>query len=60
VQLLGIPYQATIHPIWECQSPLGYIRPGEFVPFKTYQIPWNTRAAAAEGAAAVGAVFFIP
>jgi hypothetical protein len=60
VQLLGIPYQATIHPIWECQSPLGYCRPGEFVPFKNYQIPWNTRAAAVEGAAAVGAVFFIP
>lgn len=60
LQLLGIPYQATIHPAWECQSPLGFYRPGEFAPFKNYQIPWNTRAAVAEGAFAVGAAYFIP
>lgn len=60
VQLLGMPYQATIHPIWERQTPLGHYRPGEFAPYKHYLIPWNTRAALAEGAFAVGAVYFIP
>lgn len=60
LQLLGIPYQATIHPLWECQSPLGFYRPGEFAPFKNYQIPWNTRAAVAQGAFATGMVYLIP
>lgn len=46
-QLLGLPYQMAIDPIWCKRSTLGYYRPGYCAPFLRYQIPWNTEAAAA-------------
>ena len=45
VQLVGLPYQMTLHPPCSCQSPLGYYRPGECAPKKCYQIPLNAKAA---------------
>ena len=44
-QLLGLPYQMTIDPMWKKMYPLGYYRPGECAPKLHYQVPWNTRAA---------------
>lgn len=57
VQLLGIPYQASIDPIWKKRYTLGWHRPGKFVPYKYYQVPWNTEAALTEAAFVTGGYF---
>lgn len=57
VQFLGLPYQLTLWPPLTKQYSLGYYRPGEFVPCKYYQIPWNTRAALVEAGIVTGAYF---
>jgi hypothetical protein len=57
VQLLGLPYQASIDPIWKKRYTLGWHRPGKFVPYKYYQVPWNTQAAATQAAFVTGGYF---
>ena len=57
VQFLGIPYQMTLCPPLMKQYSLGYYRPGEFVPCKYYQIPWNAEAALVEAGVITGAYF---
>lgn len=56
-QLLGLPYQASIDPIWKKRYTLGWYRPGKFVPYKYYQVPWNTQAAVTEAAFVTGGYF---
>ena len=61
VQLIGLPYQMSLYPVCDKQYSLGYYRPGEFVPYKYNQIPWNAKAAAVEvGCAAGGYFLFCP
>jgi len=60
VQLLGLPYQMTIDPICKRMYALGWYRPGDRAPYKHYQIPWNTHAAAVEGGFMTGMFFLIP
>jgi hypothetical protein len=57
VQAVGLPYQATIDPIRKCKYPLGYYRIGDCVPYKYYQIPWNTEAALVEAGFVVGGYY---
>jgi hypothetical protein len=60
VQLVGLPYQMTIDPIYKKRYPLGYYRPGEYAPKKLYQIPLNLDAAIVEAGAVTGMFFLIP
>lgn len=57
VQLFGLPYQMSIDPMCTKQYSLGYYRPGECVPYKYYQIPWNTCAAITEAGVIAGGYF---
>lgn len=57
VQLFGLPYQMSLYPVWDKQYSLGYYRPGEFVPYKYYQIPLNAKAAVVEAGVISGAYF---
>ncbi len=56
-QLLGLPYQMTIDPVCKKRYVLGWHRPGACVPYRYYQIPWNTEAAIVQGAAVTGGYF---
>jgi hypothetical protein len=61
VQLLGLPYQATIDPVHKEIYTLGYYRPGEVcVPELFYVPPWNAKAAAVEAGVVTGLFFLIP
>jgi hypothetical protein len=57
VQFVGLPYQMSIDPVCKRRYVLGWHRPGQFVPYKCYQIPWNTQAAVTEAAVLTGAFF---
>lgn len=60
VQLIGIPYQATIDPVRKPVYTLGWYRPGECAPKLFYQIPWNSRAAAVQAGVTTGMFYLIP
>lgn len=60
VQLLGLPYQMTIDPIHKRMYPLGWYRPGDFVPYKYYQIPLNKKAGLVEAGFMTGMFFLFP
>ena len=60
VQLVGLPYQMTIDPIYKKRYTLGYYRPGEYAPKKLYQIPLNLDAAIVEAGVVTGMFFLIP
>ncbi len=57
LQLVGLPYQLSLDPVWDKQYSLGYYRPGEYVPYKYYQIPWNAKALAVEAGVISGSYF---
>ncbi len=59
-QFIGMPYQLALHPVCERQYTLGWYRPGDCVPKKYYQIPWNTKAAISAAAAYTGLIFLFP
>ncbi len=59
-QLLGLPYQATLHPICEDVYPLGYYRPGEPAPELIEQVPLSAEAAAVTGGVYTGLFFLVP
>lgn len=60
LQLFGLPYQMTLHPIHKRQYTLGWYRPGEQAPKKLYQIPLNAHAAAVEAGTVTGMIFLFP
>jgi hypothetical protein len=47
----------SLFPVWDRQYSLGYYRPGEYVPYKYYQIPWNAKALAVEAGVISGSYF---
>jgi hypothetical protein len=57
LQLVGLPYQLSLFPVWDRQYSLGYYRPGEYVPYKYYQIPLNAKAAVVEAGVISGSYF---
>ncbi len=57
IQLVGLPYQMSIYPVWDKQYSLGYYRPGEYVPYKYYQLPLNAKAAVVEAGVISGGYF---
>ena len=59
-QLVGIPYQMTLHPVHSREYALGYYRPGECAPKKHYQIPFNEEAAIMQAAAIAGFFLIFP
>lgn len=59
-QLIGLPYQMALHPVWREETPLGYYRPGEPAPHLRYPIPLNAKAMAAAAGVYTGFVFLIP
>lgn len=56
-QFIGLPYQITIDPIAKKRYALGWYRPGQYVPYKYYQVPWNTEAAVVEAGVIAGSTF---
>lgn len=59
-QFLMLPYQMTIDPIHKAIYPLGYYQPGEWAPYKFYQIPFNAKAAGVQAGVVTGFFFLIP
>jgi hypothetical protein len=59
-QLVGLPYQMTLHPIHSHDYTLGYYRPGECAPKKHYQIPFNEEATIMQVATVVGLIVLLP
>jgi hypothetical protein len=59
-QLVGLPYQMTLHPVHAHEYTLGYYRPGECAPKKHYQIPFNEEAAIMQAAAMAGFFLIFP
>lgn len=59
-QLVGLPYQMVLNPVHSRQYSLGYYRPGEVAPKKTYQIPWNNEAVAVQTAVIAGLFLILP
>jgi hypothetical protein len=59
-QLVGLPYQMTLHPIHSHDYTLGYYRPGECAPKKHYQIPFNEEATIMQIATVVGLIVILP
>ncbi len=60
LQFFGLPYQMSLHPMWEKNYELGYYRAGEYVPYLWYQVPWNTDAAVRTGAFWTGMIYAFP
>lgn len=60
VQLVGLPYQMTIDPVWKRRYTLGWYRPGECAPKQYKQIPWNTRAAINQAGVTTGMWYALP
>jgi hypothetical protein len=60
LQLVHLPYQMAINPVWKRVYPLGWYRPGECAPKLHYQIPLNLDAAATEAGVMTGLFFLIP
>ena len=59
-QLVGLPYQMSLHPVHSREYTLGYYRPGECAPKKHYQIPFNEEAAIVQAAAMAGFFLIFP
>ena len=59
-QLIGLPYQMALDPIWRDQYALGYYRPGDPAPYLHYQVPYNSKAALTASGVYTGLIFLIP
>lgn len=59
-QLMGLPYQMTLHPLCAKRYTLGWYRPGECAPKQIYQIPLNLHAAAVTAAFYTGMIYAVP
>lgn len=60
VQLIAIPYKATIDPYCKKMYALGYYRPGDHAPQQYEPIPFNLDAAIVQGGVTTGAFFLFP
>lgn len=55
-----LPYLMTLSPPKECESTLGYFRPGSCAPTMHQQPPYSNRALAAEAAAITAGILIFP
>jgi hypothetical protein len=55
-----LPYKIGIHPVNECQYPLGYYRPGECAPWTVGPVPISLRGALMQAGAMTGATAIFP
>ncbi len=55
-----LPYKMGLNPPTECMYSLGYYRPGNCAPHLIPPVPLSARAAAAQSAAVLGVVYWIP
>ncbi|GIW93756.1 MAG: hypothetical protein KatS3mg110_1797 [Pirellulaceae bacterium] len=55
-----LPYQMAIHPMWECQYPLGHYRPGNCAPWLVPPVPVSAKGGLAEAGVILGGVFLVP
>jgi hypothetical protein len=55
-----LPYKMGIHPVNECQYPLGYYRPGECAPWTVGPVPISLRGALMQAGAITGAAAVLP
>jgi len=60
IQLVGLPYQMALHPVWEEQYPLGFYRPGDNAPHLRYKVPLNGKAALTAAGVYTGLIFLFP
>ena len=59
-QTVTLPYHAALRPMQSREYPLGWYRPGEFVPYLNYRPAWNREAAGHQALAITGLIFLIP
>jgi hypothetical protein len=59
VQVVSLPYQIALDPVWRRQYDLGWYRPGDFTPKLIYQPPLNARAAATAAGVYTGLSFLL-
>jgi len=55
-----LPYKMGIHPLHECQYPLGYYRPGSCAPWLLPPVPLSVRGGLAEAGVILGGIFALP
>jgi hypothetical protein len=55
-----LPYKMGIHPMNECQYPVGYYRPGECAPWTVGPVPISLRGALLQAGAITGASAILP
>jgi hypothetical protein len=55
-----LPYKMGIHPMNECQYPLGYYRPGSCAPWTAGPVPISLRGAFMQAGAVTGASLALP
>ncbi|XZE18503.1 hypothetical protein SH449x_003800 [Pirellulaceae bacterium SH449] len=55
-----LPYKMGIHPMNECQYPVGYYRPGECAPWTVGPVPISLRGALFQAGAITGASAILP
>lgn len=55
-----LPYKMGIHPMNECQYPVGYYRPGECAPWTVGPVPISLRGALLQAGAITGASAVFP
>lgn len=59
-QLVLFPYQVAMKPFAAKIYPLGWYGPGEYTPYRLYQLPLNAKAAAAEVGTILGVGYATP
>ena len=60
VQLVGLPYQMAMDPVWKRRYTLGWYRPGESAPYLRHRFPFNNKASLIQAATVAGLFFIIP
>lgn len=59
-QVALFPYQVAMKPLCAKIYPLGWYGPGEYVPYRLYQLPLNPKAVAAEVGTILGVGYVTP
>ncbi len=60
VNIAVLPYKMGVHPLNECQYPLGYYRPGNCAPKMIPPVPLSLRGALWQTGFVVGGIYVIP
>ena len=55
-----LPYNMGVHPLNECQYPLGHYRPGDCAPWLLPAVPISARGALMQTGAVLGGIYVLP